>query len=66
MMDATAIVNLAMLALQAVLNVIAEIRGQAGLTDDQIMAAAQTAAKGNDALYQQLIAALGIPPPPAS
>ena len=65
-MNPAAIVNLALLALQAVLNVVAEIKGQAGLTDDQIMAAAKTAAQGNDAMYQQLIAALGITPPAAS
>ena len=65
-MNPAAIVNLALLALQAVLNVVAEIKGQAGLTDDQIMAAAKTAAQGNDAMYQQLIAALGITPPAAT
>ena len=65
-MNPAAIVNLALFALQAVLNVVAEIKGQAGLTDDQIMAAAKTATQGNDAMYQQLIAALGITPPAAT
>ena len=61
-MNPITIVNLALVALQDVLNVIAEIKGQAGLTDAQIAAAALTAAQGNDALYQKLMAALALPP----
>ena len=65
-MDPTAIVNLALLALQAVLNMISEIKGQSGLSDDQIMAQAQALAGANDTLYQTLMAALKTTPPPAA
>lgn len=65
-MDPVAIGNLALLALQAVLNVIAELRSQGGLTDDQILAQAKTIAQGNDALYASLVATLTPPVPPAT
>ena len=41
-----------------VVNVINELKGQSGITDDQILAAAQTAAAGNDQLYQAILARL--------
>lgn len=56
-----AILNLALLALGQVLNVIAEIKSQGGLTDDAISAAALKAAQGNDLLYAQMIIALNAP-----
>lgn len=57
-MDPTAAVNLALVALQAVLRLIAEIKGQSGLTDDQILAQAQQISAGNDAAYAALKSAL--------
>ena len=60
-MDPTAAVNLALAALQAVLGLIAELKGQGGLTDDQILAQAQTLTAGNDTAYAQLKAALTAP-----
>ena len=61
-----AIVNLALVALQGILSLIEEIKGQGGLTDDQIMAQAQTITAGNDKAYQAMLAALGITPPSAT
>lgn len=63
-MDALTILNLALAALKGVLAVIAEIKGQGGLSDDQIAAAAQTAAAGNDTLYAQIMSSLNAPPTP--
>lgn len=57
-MDPTVAVNLALVALQAVLRLIAEIKGQSGLTDDQILAQAQQISAGNDAAYAALKSAL--------
>jgi hypothetical protein len=57
-MNPTVAVNLALTALQAVLQLIAEIKGQTGMTDDEILAQAQTVAQGNDAAYAALKAAL--------
>lgn len=65
-MDPQAIVNLALIALQGVLALIAEIKSQGGLSDDQILAAAKTASAGNDTLYASLIAALGLPAAPSA
>lgn len=65
-MDPNAIVSAALLALKAVLGVIAEVKGQSGLTDDQILAQAQTLAGDNDQLYATLTAALKGPTSPAS
>ena len=60
-MNPTEIMNLALLALNQILSLIAMIRGQGGLSDDTINAAALTAAQGNDTLYQQMIAAINGP-----
>jgi hypothetical protein len=57
-MNPTNAINLALAALQAVLGIIAEIKGQSGVTDAQILAQAQTLTAGNDAAYAQLKAAL--------
>lgn len=65
-MDPTAIVNLALLALQGVLALIAEVKAQSGLSDDQILAAAKTASAGNDTLYAAMVAALTPPAVPGA
>jgi hypothetical protein len=57
-MDPTLIVNLGLTLLSQVLAFITSIKGQSGLTDDQILAQAQTVTAGNDAAYTQLKAAL--------
>jgi hypothetical protein len=57
-MDPTAIVNLSLLALNAVLNMISKIRSQSGLTDDAILAQAQKLVGANDTLYASLEASL--------
>lgn len=64
-MDPTAIVNLSLMLLNQVLAMIAQIKGQSGLTDDQILAEAQKVTAGNDAAYQALKAALTGAPPAA-
>ena len=61
-MDFTAIANLALALLSGALNLIATIRGEGGLTDDQILAAASSQTTANQALIKQYLAAL----PPAS
>lgn len=64
-MDPVSIMNLALLSLKAVLNVIAEIRGTSGISDDAILAQAQTLTGDNDALYTTLTAHLKSLPPSA-
>lgn len=64
-MDPNALVNLALVALNAVLGVIAQIKSQGGLTDDQIAANVQTLTQGNDTAYTSIMAALNIPTTPA-
>lgn len=61
-MDPTAAVNLALVALQAVLQLIAQIKSQSGLTDDQILSEAQQVTAGNDAAYTALKNALTAAP----
>ena len=61
-MDFTAIANLALALLGGALNLIATIRGEGGLTDAQILAAASTQTTANQTLITQYLAAL----PPAS
>jgi hypothetical protein len=56
--DPTAIVNLALLGLDAILKIIAQVKSQGGMTDDQILAQAQQLTSANDALYNTLIATL--------
>ena len=68
-MDPVAIANLALVLFQQILALIQQIKGQGGLTDDQILAAAQQATAGNDQAYATLKAALvaaGAVAPPAS
>jgi hypothetical protein len=57
-MDPNAIIALALTALNAVLQVIAEVRGQGGLTDDQIADQVKTITAGNDAAYFKMMEAL--------
>ena len=61
-MNQVIIVNEALAALDGLLNIINAIRGQGGMTDDAIMAAAQAQQLANSAQIQQLISSL----PPAS
>ncbi len=61
-MDPTAAVNLALVGLNAILQLISNIKSQGGLTDDQITAQAQTVTAGNDTAYAQLVAALSALP----
>jgi hypothetical protein len=63
-MDPATIMNLALVSLQAVLQLIAQIKGQSGLTDDQILVQALAVAEGNDKAYAALVAALSGPQPP--
>jgi hypothetical protein len=60
-MDPTAAVNLALIALNGILQLIAGIKGQGGLTDDQIAAQVQAVTQGNDAAYAAIMAALNPP-----
>lgn len=55
-------INAAIAALDAILNIINEIKGQGGMTDDQILAASQAQTVVNQAQIQQLLASL----PPTS
>ncbi|HVI10517.1 MAG TPA: hypothetical protein VND65_19670 [Candidatus Binatia bacterium] len=66
-MDPNAIIQLALAGLNAIVGVIAEIKSQHGMTDDQIAAEVQKITGDNDLTYQQMIAALGLKPtPPAA
>jgi hypothetical protein len=61
-MDPVTTVNEALAALDALLNIINAIRGQGGMTDDAILAAAQQQTLANSAQIQALLTAL----PPAA
>jgi hypothetical protein len=63
-LNVTAIANLALALLSGALNLIATIRGEGGLTDAQILAAASTQTTANQTLIAQYLAAL--PPAPAA
>jgi len=60
-MDPTAAVNLGLMALQAILNLIGQLKAQHGLTDDQILAQAKQVTAGNDEAYAKMVAALTAP-----
>ena len=64
-MNTEALINAALAALNAVLGVIGEIRGQSGVTDAAILAAAQTTVSANDTFYATLVASLQAPVPGA-
>lgn len=59
-MDPTAAVNLGLIALKGLLDLINEIRGQGGVSDDTIAAQVATITAGNDAAYQQIMASLNL------
>ena len=61
MMGTAAIVNLILQATQAVLAEIGAIRGQAGITDDQLATQTQALLATNDQLYSALKALLATP-----
>ena len=61
-MDPITTINEALAALDALLNIINAIRGQAGLSDDAILAAAQSQQLANSARIQSLLSSL--PPTP--
>lgn len=65
-MDPNAIVNLALIALNGILQLIASVKGQSGITDDQIAAQVQSVTQGNDAAYAAIMAALNPPKPPTA
>ena len=60
-MDPTAAVNLALVALNGILQLIAGIRGQGGVSDDALAAQVQTVTKGNDDAYNAIMSALNPP-----
>ena len=64
-MGTTAIVGLILQVINAVLSEIAAIRGQGGLTDDQLAAQTQTLLAANDQLYAALKGVLTLPVPAA-
>jgi hypothetical protein len=57
-MNPTAAVNLALAVLAQVLALISELKSSSGMTDDQILAEAQTICAGNDQAYLAIKAAL--------
>jgi hypothetical protein len=59
-MDPVTTINEALAALDALFNIINAIRGQGGMTDDQIVAAAQSQILANQT---QIVALLGALPP---
>lgn len=66
-MDPNAIIQLALAGLNAIVQLVAEVKSQHGMTDDQIAAHVQQISGDNDVMYQQMIAALGLKPtPPAT
>ena len=65
-MDPVATVNAAVLALDAILNIIGQIKGQSGMTDDQIIAAAQSQTLANSAQIAQILASLPPSTPPSA
>lgn len=66
-MDTATIMALSLQGLNAILSLIGSIRSQSGMTDEQILAAAQTTVGANDTLYATLKAHLAANPvPPAA
>jgi hypothetical protein len=61
-MDPTLIVNAALAALDGLLNIINAIRGQSGMTDDAILAAAKAQTLANSAQIQALLQSLPLAP----
>jgi hypothetical protein len=63
-MDPNALVNLALVALNGILALVAEIRGQGGVTDAHIAAQVASITQGNDTAYAAIMAALATTKPP--
>ena len=63
-MGTTAIVGLILQVINAVLAEVAAIRGQSGVTDDQLAAQTQTLLNANDQLYAALKGVLSLPVTP--
>lgn len=64
-MGTQAIINAALAALNAILGVVAELRGQSGENDAAILAAAQAQVNANDQFYATVTTALQNPVAPA-
>jgi hypothetical protein len=64
--DPNLLIQLALGGLNAIVSLIAEIKSQHGLTDDQIAAEVQKLTGDNDTMYQQMIAALALKPSPSA
>ena len=64
-MGTQAIINAALAALNAVLGIISEIRGQSGENDAAILAAAQSQVNANDQFIDTVTTALAKPVAPA-
>lgn len=61
------IISLALSGLNSILTLVGEIKSQGGLTDDQILAHAESVTEKNSQLYLTLLAALAnAPAPPAA
>jgi hypothetical protein len=65
-MNPITIINEALAALNGILNIIATLKSQGGLTDDQILAAAATQQGANADQIKTLLANLPAATPPAS
>ena len=65
-MDPITTINAAIAALDAILNIINQIRGQSGLSDDAIAAAASAQVTTNTAQIQALLASLPPVAPPTT
>jgi hypothetical protein len=60
-MNPADIMNLALTGLNAILQLVASIKAQHGLTDDQVLAQAKVITAGNDDAYNAIVAALTPP-----
>ena len=65
-MGTTELVNLILAGINAIVQVIASIKGQSGQTDDAIAAQTLALLTANDALYASLKAVLAQPTTPAA
>ena len=57
-MDPVSILNAAIAGIDAILNIVNSIRGQAGMTDDAILTAAQAETVTNQSQITQLLSTL--------
>lgn len=63
-MNPNLIIQLALGLLGGAIQLVNEIKGQSGVSDDAIAAQVQTITQGNDAAYAKIIAALSLNPTP--